>query len=235
MYKCGGKRKAGDWQITIICAITLKEGWTVRPARTLKFSYGKERGMFSWLQRKQYPLRNVREWNVMDIPHIMNIVSQNPQSGWNYDREEWHKMIRDPYHYGIVIEDDHTVRGCVMVSTKQSQCVYIDLFQVDENHRREGCGTRMMDHLCAKAREWKQTLCFDVRDTNKDLHLFLISEEIGFVPTEIHEFYDEEDDHISAMYTMEYPPPWDYRKGTIRIVKKGKATTKSFPKTPDTA
>lgn len=209
----------------------------VRFTGTLKTSNGKECAMFSnsWLQKKEKQAPEIRKWNIGDIPHIMRLVNQNPQSGWDYEHDYWRKWMQDDCYYGIVVEEDYTVRGCATVFVTKSQRVNINLFQVDMRNRRQGYGMRMMQHLFLKIREWNKTLCFDVKDMDIGLHLFLSSPKIGFVPTEIHEFRDECGERDSAIYTMEYPPPWGFCKGTILIRRDGKETTKSFPQTPDSA
>lgn len=189
----------------------------------------------SWLQKKEEQTPEIRKWNIGDISHIMRLTDQNPQSGWHYEYEDWRKRIQDNCQYGIVIEEDYTMRGCATVFFTKSQRAYIGLFQVDMRHRRQGYGTRMMYHLFSKIREWNKTLCFDVKDTDIGLHLFLASPKIGFVATHMHEFYDDCTQPTETVYTMEYPPPYGFRKGTILICKDNKETTKSFPQTPDTA
>ncbi len=192
--------------------------------------------MFPWQPKEKDPVINIRQWNSGDIPHIMRLVSQYPTSGWNYEHDEWRKWIMDSCYYGIVIEENYAIRGCAIAFVSKNPRVYIDLFQVDMKYQRQGYGTLMMYHLFSKiCAEKNKTLCFNVKDTDKDMQLFLASPKIGFVPMYIHEFYDEYDEKDSAIYVMEYPPPWGYRKGTIRILKNGKETTKHFPQTPDPA
>ena len=209
----------------------------VRFIGTLKTNHGKELIMFSrsWLTKKEEQAPAIRTWNIGDIPRIMHLASQNPENGWMYEYEEWRARIEDTCNYGIVIEEDYVVRGCAMIFVTKNPRAHINLFQVDMHYRRQGYGTRMMYHLFSKIREWNKALCFDVKDVDRDLHLFLASPNISFVPTEIHEFRGECGERDSAIYTMEYPPPWGHCKGTILIRKDNKETTKSFPQTPDPA
>ena len=192
--------------------------------------------MFSWPHKKKDPVTTIRQWNVGDIPHIMRLVSQNPESGWGYEYDDWRKWMTDKCYYGIVVVEDYAIQGCATVFVTKSQRAHIGLFQVDIKHRRKGFGTHMMHHLFLKIREWNnKTLCREVNDTDTNAHLFLASKNIGFVATHIHEFYDGDTEPNATVYTMEYPPPWGFRKGTIQISKDNKETTQSFPQTPDPA
>lgn len=191
--------------------------------------------MFSRQHEKKDPVTNIRKWNVGDIPHIMRLVNQNPESGWKYGYDEWRNRILDDCYYGVVVEENYLMKGCATVFVTKSQRAYIHLFQVDIRHRKQGYGMHMMYHLFSKIREWNKVLCFDVRDADEDLQKFLVSPKIGFVPTEIHEFRNECGERDNAIYTMEYPPPWGYSKGTILVRRDGRETTKSFPPTPDHA
>ncbi len=185
--------------------------------------------MFSWLRKKE-SIKNIREWDYGDIPHIMRLMSQNPRPDWNYEYDAFREWMRDDRHYGLVIEEDNAIRGCIMAFAEKNNRAYIHLFQIDKDYRRQGYGMRLMHRLFSKAlEEWNKSLCFDVSDKDKDMHLFLASKKIGFVVTEMHEFYEEYGEPAATFYTFEYPPPWGFKRGTIRIKKDGKGIIKSFP------
>lgn len=106
-----------------------------------------------------------------DHPEVLAIEHQTAESPW--DGEAMNEVLRGRNVIGMVAHDQDRIVGFMIYEMEPTR-INVLRFAVDEFARRLGVGTVMMDKLKRKLDPVKrQSLWFDVPDTNTVAHLFL--------------------------------------------------------------
>ena len=170
--------------------------------------------MWNWLRGKNVRI-TLRPWEARDMKAILAIEDQGPHPINLETLAEW---ICGNQVYGIVITENHAVKGFAAVFLPKIPQAHIQCLRVDKDNLRRGFGTRMLNYLCCHSiTAWgKLSLSTDISEWNDIGHKFLTVKN-GFVATMMHKYKDSHGNPMDTFYTFEWPPPNGWRAGTIRI------------------
>ncbi len=133
-----------------------------------------------------------------DMPAVLAIESQCFEFNWTED--DFIRCLRQRNCIGMVAEQEDRVVGFMIYELHKNR-LHILNFAVDQEARRQGVGSAMVNKLLSKlTHERRNRIMLEVRETNLEAQLFF--KNLGFRAVSVlRDFYD---DTIEDAYLMQY-------------------------------
>lgn len=181
-----------------------------------------EEGISCWGENG--PAIEVRPWRTEDLPALMRIVQF---CGEDVSRKDMIVMLQSEIVRGFLAIENEGVGFAAALFPKTPNMLVWKLCA--KPGRLHDVGAALVHRLQIELYESRRLMIeVDVPDDRDDLLFFLHAPEQGFVATRLYEFTDR-GDPIRPFYTLEWPPPADFTKGSITVITDyGSMVKKSF-------
>lgn len=153
-------------------------------------------------QRKETAVHEIAWMIRRDVPSVLAIDDASYPQPWTED--ELVECLQKRNRIGIVVKDGDMIRGFAVYELQKERLALVRL-AVDPYHRRQGCGTALIDRLKHKlAAQRRRELWADVPD-NLDTCSFRFLASCGLRAVQMFRGKDGERDKYRFVYSIEQP------------------------------